>query len=160
MRHGHDPTPAARFDAATTDAAFADASAARVSHVLLVDRKQRLLLRRTSAPGLPHGGQLTSSVVARVEAGESYEAAAVRGLRAMLGRRAHEPRHVDRSWIDRDGGRTFLGIFVALHDAETPATHVAMPVAEVLRAARLDDRLLEGAFLRVLKAIVGDREMW
>lgn len=159
MRHGHDPTQAASHHAATTDA-YDPSAAARASHVLLVDRKQRLLLRRTSTPGLPHGGHLTSSVVTRVEAGESYETAALRGLRATLGRRAPEPRHVDQTWIDRDGGRTFLGVFVALWDGDVPATHVAIPVGEIVRAARLDDRRLEGAFMRALRAVHGDEAVW
>lgn len=177
MRHGHDPTltldappgasasslptvAAAAPTTTTTAATFETISGARTSHVLLVDRKQRLLLRRTSAPGLPHGGQLTSSVVATVEPGESYEAAAARGLRELLGRRTPALRYVDRTWIDRDGGRTFLDVFVALHDGDAPETHVAMPIADVVRAARLDDRRLEGAFLRALRVVHGESAVW
>ncbi len=159
MRHGDDPTLTAPHDR-TFESASAEAAGARVSHVLLVDRKQRLLLRRVPAPGLPHGGGLTSSVVVRVDPGEGFEAAAQRGLRAMLGRRTPELRYVDRTWIDRDGGRTFLGVFVALHDGDAPETHAAVPIAEVVRAARLDDRRLEGAFLRALRAVHGDAAMW
>lgn len=159
MRHGHDPTMTAPT-AATSETTFEPLASARESHVLLVDRKQRLLLRRTSALGLPHGGQLTSSVVAAVEPGESYEAAAARGLRALLGRRVPELRYVDRTWIDRDGGRTFLDVFVALHDGEAPETHVAMPIADVVRAARWDDRRLEGAFLRALRVVHGESAAW
>lgn len=159
MRHGHDPTQTAP-SATTSEATFEPIAAARASHVLLVDRKQRLLLRRTTAPGLPHGGQLTSSVVAGVEQGESYEAAAARGLRALLGRRTPVLRYVDRTWIDRDGGRTFLDVFVALHDGDAPETHVAMPIADVIRAARLDDRRLEGSFLRALRVVHGESAVW
>jgi hypothetical protein len=160
MRHGDDPILTAPTSTTTPTTAFEPISARRTSHVLLVDRKQRLLLRRTSAPGLPHGGQLTSSVVANVEAGESYEAAAERAMRALLGRRSPELRYVDRTWIDRDGGRTFLDVFVALYDGDVPETHVALPIADVIRAARLDDRRLEGAFLRALRAVHGESAMW
>ena len=159
LRRGHDPTMT--LDATTTaHATFEPSAAARVSHVLLVDRKQRLLLARVAVRGLPHGGQLTSSVVAPVEPGESYEAAATRGLRALLGRHAPPLRYVDRTWIDRDGGRTFLDVHVALWDGDVPDTHVAVPVAEVIRAARLDDRRLEGSFLRVLRCVHGDAAVW
>jgi len=158
MRHGHDTLTAST--SAASEATFEPISGARVSHVLLVDRKQRLLLSRLHTPGLPHGGQLTSGVVAAVEQGDSFETAAFRGLRALFGRRAPELRHVERTWIDRDGGRTFLEVFVALHDGEVPESHVAMPIAEVIRAARLDDRRLEGAFLRALRAVHGDAAVW
>lgn len=163
MRHGHDPTlavPNATASASASEATFDAIPGARVSHVLLVDRKQRLLLRRVSAPGLPHGGQLTSAVVAPVDPGESYETAAARGMRELLGRGAPELRYVDRTWIDRDGGRTWLDVFVALYDGEAPAAHVAVPLGEVIRAARLDDRRLEGAFLRALRCVHGEGAVW
>lgn len=145
---------------ATSGGELPDAASARVSHVLLLDRRRQLVLRRIPAPGLPHGGQLTSSIVAPVDAGESYEAAAAHAARAVLGRRAPELRYVDRTWIDRDGGRTFLGVFVALWDGDVPDACVAVPLPEVLRAARSDDRRLEGAFLRALRSMVGEAEMW
>jgi 8-oxo-dGTP pyrophosphatase MutT (NUDIX family) len=89
----------------------------RVVHVLVGDRAGRLILQRP-ARARRKAFQWGSSVAGHVRSGESYDQAARREYREELGVEPPELTHVGTTWLDEDGRRKFIGVFVAEDDRE------------------------------------------
>lgn len=131
--------------------------AIRTSHILVFNPRKEILMRRTGASGMPHGGVWTTALVGDVAPGDGYGPAAAEVARSTLGLRPSALRFVGHTWLDRHGERAFIGVFVAAHDGPAPHADMAfVPLATVLRASRTAPAQLSPEFLRAFRLIEGD----
>lgn len=93
----------------------AAASNYRVVHVLVLDSRARFVLQRIASTRTA-GFRLGSSVAGHVRSGESYEAAARREFAEELGTAAPPLTDCGKTWLDEDGRRKFVGVFLARCD--------------------------------------------
>lgn len=101
----------------------------RAVHVLVFNKRGDVLLQQRSALKDVHPGVWDSSVAGHLDAGESYEAAAVRELEEEMGIIHTKPEEVGRLAACEDTGQEFVRLYQARHDGS-----IRFPCAEV-RAA-------------------------
>jgi isopentenyl-diphosphate delta-isomerase len=126
----------------------------RVVHVLIFSPRGELLLQRI-APGLRHEGMWGSSVAGYVQAGESYEQAAVRKLDNELGIVPALSSLGKSSMLDGSSVK-FIGLYHAIHDGPiypdssqiSEVTHVPMQV--LLHERQMGLRAFTPTFLHVM----------
>lgn len=129
----------------------------RVVHVLVQDREGNLLLQ-CPARHLQKAFRLGSSVAGHVRSGETYAQAARREYREELGVEAPEMEHVGTTWLDEDGRRKFIGVFLArdarlLHPDPLEVERIErVPLVELTPLLR-DEGALSATFRRVLKYV-------
>jgi 16S rRNA (adenine1518-N6/adenine1519-N6)-dimethyltransferase len=85
-------------------------------HVLVFNKRGEVLLQQRSALKDAHPGVWDSSVAGHLDAGESYEAAALRELDEEMGIRGAEPAEVARLAACEETGNEFVRLYHARHD--------------------------------------------
>ena len=138
------------------------ASNYRVVHVLVLDSRSRLVLQRIAATKAA-AFRLGSSVAGHVRSGESYEAAARREFAEELGPPAPPLTDCGKTWLDEEGRRKFIGVFLARSDgpfrpdpAEVAGLEV-VPLPEARRLCRIAPETFSPTFHRVLRHLEAGR---
>lgn len=136
------------------------ASNYRVVHVLVLDSRSRLVLQRIASTKAA-AFRLGSSVAGHVRSGESYASAACREFCEELG--AVAPPLVDcgKTWLDEDGRRKFIGVFLARSDGpfrpdpSEVAGLEALSLPEARRLCRVAPETFSPTFHRVFRHVEG-----
>lgn len=135
--------------------ALADAGhRGRLSHVFLFNGRREVLLRRDERAG--RGARWTNALVAAVHEGESYDLAARRAARDALGARLPALRYVEKTWHDEGAERTFLAVFVAMHEGPATGAHAWVPIEAVTRAVRAQDPTFDAGLARAWRVVTGE----